>query len=190
MAQPGAVVTGRDPDERSLFADLDDSSLRLAERHGSSAETTGLLLNEKSARAQSQGRMHRHTPSPSAIEAHERFRVEACAGDSRAEIANPVAHAAAALTESTRPDLSDPHPFLACAPAQKQAPAADGPTLMLCQLSEHALRHTPRCRFGRQPEVLRAHDNTNDGVTSPESARFPEIFAANPVSCSFVSPKS
>jgi Enoyl-CoA hydratase/isomerase len=29
------------------------------ERHGSSAETTGLLLNEKSARAQSQGRMHR-----------------------------------------------------------------------------------------------------------------------------------
>ncbi len=38
--------------------------------------------------------------------------------DSRAEIANPVAHAAPALTESTRrPDLSDPHPFLACAPA-------------------------------------------------------------------------
>jgi hypothetical protein len=50
-----------------------------------------------------------------------RNRVEACAGDSRAEIANPVAHAAPALTESTRPDLSDPHAFLACAPAHIQA---------------------------------------------------------------------
>ena len=50
--------------------------------------------------------------------------MEARAGDSRAEIANPVAHAAPALTESARPDLSDPHPFLACAPAQIQACAA------------------------------------------------------------------
>ncbi len=50
-----------------------------------------------------------------------RYRVEACAGDSRAEIANPVAHAPPALTESTRPDLSDRHPFLACAPAQERA---------------------------------------------------------------------
>jgi hypothetical protein len=36
--------------------------------------------------------------------------------------------------------------------------------------------------------LVRAHDNTNDGVRSPESTRFPEIFAANPISCSFVSP--
>jgi len=54
-------------------------------------------------------------------ELRARYRVEACASDSRAEIANPVAHATPALPESTRPDLSDPHPFLACAPAQIRA---------------------------------------------------------------------
>ena len=45
-------------------------------------------------------------------------RVEARAGDSRAEVENSVAHAAPALTESKRPDWSAPHSLLALAFAQ------------------------------------------------------------------------
>jgi hypothetical protein len=50
------------------------------------------------------------------------IRVEARAGDSRAEVENSVAHAAPALPESKRPDLSAPPSLLARAFAQKEAP--------------------------------------------------------------------
>jgi hypothetical protein len=47
---------------------------------------------------------------------------KARAGDSRAEVENSVAHAAPALPESKRPDLSAPPSLLARAFAQKEAP--------------------------------------------------------------------
>jgi hypothetical protein len=55
-----------------------------------------------------------------------RFRVEARAGASRAEVENSVAHAAPALPESKRPDLSAPHCLLACAFAQTRASGCRG----------------------------------------------------------------
>ena len=55
-------------------------------------------------------------------ELRARYRVEARAGDSRAEVENSVAHAAPALRESKRQDLSAPHCLLARAFAQQQRP--------------------------------------------------------------------
>jgi hypothetical protein len=57
-----------------------------------------------------------------------RYRVEARAGDSRAEVENSVAHAAPALPESKRPDLSAPHSLLARAFAHEESwlPSAAG----------------------------------------------------------------
>ena len=55
------------------------------------------------------------------------IRVEARGGDSRAEIENSVAHAASALPESKRPDLSVPQSLLALAFAQTLAPVGQEP---------------------------------------------------------------
>jgi hypothetical protein len=58
-----------------------------------------------------------HPNAPPLARSHRpsrcRFRVEARAGASRAEVENSVAHAAPALPESKRPDLSAPHCLLA-----------------------------------------------------------------------------
>jgi hypothetical protein len=56
-----------------------------------------------------------------------RNRVEARAGGSRAEVENSVAHAAPALPESKRPDLSAPHSLPARAFAQEEEPGAPLP---------------------------------------------------------------
>jgi len=50
--------------------------------------------------------------------------VEARAGESRAKVENSVAHAAPALRETKRPDLSAPHCLLARAFAHEEEPGA------------------------------------------------------------------
>jgi hypothetical protein len=66
--------------------------------------------------------------SSARVTSGDRIRVEARAGDSRAEVENSVAHAAPALTESKRPDWSAPHSLLALAFAQKEASGPTGAT--------------------------------------------------------------
>jgi hypothetical protein len=51
--------------------------------------------------------------APAPTSADDSYRVQARDSDSRAEVENSVAHAAPALPESKRPDLSAPHSLLA-----------------------------------------------------------------------------
>jgi hypothetical protein len=93
-----------------------------------------------------------------------RNRVEARAGDSRAEVENSVAHAAPALRESKRPDLSAPHCLLARAFAQTQACAACARHACSCSRARPACATaTPRTRSSARPPGARLPRRRTNG---------------------------